>query len=376
MWLWLALPGCLLAAQPSAGCPFCEIQGQTLSGAIKQAALVVYGRLGNAEGSDGAPELIIETVIKPHDWLKGRKTISLPGFVIPKQGDRYRFLFFCNVDKGKLDPFRWKEVRADAGMVQYLAAAMKVTDDRPEKRLRFFFDYLDNPDPEISTDAHKEFGNTGYPEYKERACKLPADRLVKWLQDPRTREERIGLYASTLGHCGKPEHAALLRSMLQGQRRPRSGIDGILAGYVLLQPQEGWQYLRGLLGDPATEFPARYAALRAARFFWDYRPDVVPKKDVAEAIAQLLEQGTADLAIDEFRKWHCWEMTDRILALENRPVYAERFVRRAVLRFALSARDSEAARKFVARQREKDPEGVKYAEDQLKMEQALNAPSR
>ena len=57
--------------------------------------------------------------------------------------------------------------------------------------------------------------------------------------------------------------------------------------------------------------PLRYAALRAARFFWTSRPDVVAKKDVAAGVALLLDDGNlADLAIDDLRKWGRWEVAD------------------------------------------------------------------
>jgi hypothetical protein len=182
-----------------------------------------------------------------------------------------------------------------------------------------------------------------------------------------------------LGHCGKPEHAALLRGMLDDeQHRVSSGVDGILAGYLLLAPKEAWPYLKAILADPAKEFLFRYAALRTARFFWDYRPDVIAKKDLSAAIAQLLDQkDVADLAIEDFRKWQCWDMTERILGLQDKPVYTVGVVRRAVLRYALAAAPhNEAAKKFVDEQRKKDPEGVHNAEELLKLDQSINGPMK
>ena len=103
-----------------------------------------------------------------------------------------------------------------------------------------------------------------------------------------TQPSRLGLYGSVLGHCGRPEHAKLLRTLLEDpQRRFSSGIDGMLAGYVLLDKKEGWKYVHDILKDPSKDFLLRYAALRSARFFWDSRPDVVTKKDVVEAVTLL-----------------------------------------------------------------------------------------
>src|SRR5205807_8030415 len=122
-------------------------------------------------------------------------------------------------------------------------------------------------------------------------------------------------YASMLGHCSKnkTEHARLLRSLVDDpDKRVTSGVDGILASDVMLQPKEGWQYLRGILKDPKQDFMMRYAALRSVRFFVDYRADIIGKKESVEAISQLLSQSDiADLAIEDLRKWKAWELTDR-----------------------------------------------------------------
>ena len=137
------------------------------------------------------------------------------------------------------------------------------------------------------------------------AKEVPADSVAKWLQDPSTPAFRLGLYGSMLGHSGKPEYAALLRKMLDDpQKQTASGIDGMMAGYVLLKPKEGWEYVRGILKDPSKQFLLRYAALRAVRFFWDTRPDVIDKKEQVDALCLLLDQSDiADLAIEDLRKW-------------------------------------------------------------------------
>src|SRR5262249_52268404 len=152
-------------------------------------------------------------------------------------------------------------------------------------RLRFFFKFLDSKDVEVSNDAYKEFAYANYQDYQAMAKELPAEKIAKWLADPDTPTFRFGLYASMLGHCGNAKHAAALRQMLDDPKRLVSGVDGILAGYIMLQPKEGWAYLRDLLKDESKEFMLRYAALRAARFFWEFRPDIIDKKAAVEAAA-------------------------------------------------------------------------------------------
>jgi hypothetical protein len=347
------------------------MQGQTLTGEVTQASMVLYGTLTNADETKETTDLVIDTVIKDHKARNDRKTLKLNRYVPPANDGKTRYLVFCDVFQGKIDPYRGLAVKKDCNMGAYLKGALEVKDAKVGKRLRFFFDYLDNPDLEISNDAYKEFANADYKDYRDMAKTLPADRVARWLRDPNTPGFRFGLYASMLGHCGTDKDAKLLLSLLEDPaRRAGSGVDGILAGYTMLKPREGWKYVRGILEDPKKEFMLRYAALRAARFLWDSRPDLVGKKELAQGVAQLLGQSDiADLAVEDLRKWQCWDMADQVLGLRKTPAYEIPIVRRSVLRFALSCKGNAAAARYVEEQRKKDAQAVSDAEELLKLEQ-------
>jgi hypothetical protein len=348
------------------------MQGQTLTGEVNQAAMVLYGELTNAkpeEDGGGTTELIVEAVVKPNKAFSGEKKITLARYLPPDA--KMRYLVFCDVFKGKVDPYKIVWAQKDCDMVKYLKGALETKDEKVGKRLRFFFDYLDNPDLEISNDAYKEFANADYKDYRDMAKDLPAERVAKWLKDDKTPPFRLGLYASMLGHCGTRKDGELLRKLLEDPtHKVSSGVDGILAGYVMLEPKEGWAYVRGILSDARKEFMIRYAALRAARFLWDSRADLIGHKELAEGVAALLEQtDIADLAIDDLRKWGCWDMADRVMAVQKKPPFEVPIVRRAVLRYCLSCKGCAAADQYVAEQRKKDPQMVADVEELLKLEQ-------
>jgi hypothetical protein len=401
--LALAFPALVLLVSFAYACPFCGMQGPTLTGEVAQAKLVLYGDLTNAKeqaNGDGTTDLVVESVIK--NELAGKKddplasnnkVVQLDRFLNPLgESGKYRYLVYCDYFRGKIDPYRTVPVIKDGGMAKYLRGALEHKDETIAKRLRFFFDYLDNPDLEISNDAYKEFGNADYKDYKDMAKDLPAERVAKWLKDEKTPAFRYGLYASMLGHCGKEEHAKLLRELLDDPaKRLGSGVDGMLAGYVMLKPKDGWAYTRDLLKDGTKEFMVRYAALRAVRFLWDSRPDLITQNQLKEGVGFLLDQSDiADLAIDDLRKRQCWDMSDRVLGVQNKKTYkGERLadipiVRRAILRFALGCQDSKAkssvaARAYVEEQRKKDAQMVADAEELLKLEQmppAASTPSK
>src|SRR5581483_10718360 len=251
---------CLLLAvpeRPASACPFCGMQGQTLTQEVDQAMMVLYGRLKNARLANpglegGETDLELDPnhgIIKPNPWVNGKKVITIPRYVPTDSKDGTRFLIFCDLFKGKLDPYRGLPVKGD-DMPKYLKGAVSVKDKKLPEKLKFFFHWLQNDDIEIANDALKEYGNSSYDDFRTIANTFPADQVAEWLQDKNTPGYRIGLYASMLGHSSKKpaEHARLLRSLLDDpEKQVAGGVDGILAGQVLLEPKEGWDYLRGIL---------------------------------------------------------------------------------------------------------------------------------
>jgi hypothetical protein len=376
---WLAVVVGALVAIPAAACPFCTMQGQTLTGDVGQASMVLFGTFQNARinGGDGATDLHVEAVIKEHDILGGKKVVTLPRYVPSDEKNPAKFLVFCDVFKGRIDPYRGVPVKPTSDIVKYLKGALAVKDKDETTRLRFFFDYLDNADIEIANDAYKEFGNADAKAYKNLAPKLPPEKLAKWLEDPKTPSFRFGLYAILLGHCGTEKQAALLRDMLTDpKKKVTSGVDGLLAGYVMLKPKEGIALMADVLkddkdkdGNQRKDFLFRYAGLRAIRFFMDTRPDLVPREQLIKAAMPLLNQhDIADLAIEDLRKWKCFDALDMILALADKESHQVPIIQRAILRFALTCSDKPKAVEFVKAQRKKDAENVKEVEDILRLE--------
>jgi hypothetical protein len=377
--LLAALAGAALAS-PASACPFCtEQKGQTLVEDYNQAAMVLYGKFTNPKLEPESSDLVIEAVVKAHDVLgkKAPKVINLPKYV---RDAKSHYLIFCDVYKGKVDPYRGVVLEGNGDVVKYLQGSLKIKDKSIPARLRYCFDFLDNPELEISLDAYREFAQADYKDYRDIAKKLPADKIAGWLKDSKTPAYRVGLYASLLGHCGKEKHAQVLRKMLDDpDKRAGSGVDGLLSAYIMLDKDTGWKYLCGVLSSAKEDFQVRYAALRAVRFLWEIRPDLVKPKELVAGLCLLLEQGDiADYAIEDLRKWKCWEAADKVLALASdkyKKTHDGSAIRRAVLRYALSCpKKVSKAAEFVAAQRKQDKEFVEDVEELLKLD--TEAPSK
>ncbi len=361
----------------SDACPFCTMQGQTLTGEINQASLVLFGTLKNARLSnnpaeaEGFTDLEIEAVIKDNAILEKKQTITLKRYLPQDNKKPYKYLVFCDVFEKKIDPYRGVAFDISTDVTKYLKGATAIAKEPVAKRLEFYFDFLDSSDLEVSNDAYKEFGNADYKDFQLMAPKLSATKVSTWIKDPKTPAFRLGLYASMLGHCGKKADAPTLKAILDdSEKRQLGSLDGILASYAMLTPKEGWTLITDLMKNEKNDFMLRWGALRAVRFFFDYRPDIITKEQVKEALLPLLAQGDiADLAVEDLRKWKAWDLTGRILGIKMTESYKVAIVRRSVLRFAISASASnKEAQVFVALLEKENPEGVKDAKELLKLE--------
>src|SRR5262245_29000592 len=160
-----------VAVSPATACPFCNAQGQTLTNDAAQASMILFGRLTNArldpkDVNAGATDLVIEKVVKPHEILAGRKQITLPRYIPQEKENQYKYLVFCDVFKGAVDPYRGEAVKPDSKIADYLQGALAVKDKDPAARLRYFFEYLDDPDLVVANDAYTEFGFADYKDFR------------------------------------------------------------------------------------------------------------------------------------------------------------------------------------------------------------------
>ena len=383
-------------AAGASACPFCSAQGTTLSGEVAEADFIVVGKMANARRdpadiTKGMTDLTVESVVKPHDFLKGKTVITIPRYVPAEgSGKDAKLIVFCKLHTPAvytaaatvasaalladpkivvLDAYRGEPVEAKSKLADYLQGAIAVREKDATARLRYFFDYLDAPDLVISSDAMNEFASADYQQVRAVAGSLPAPKVLKWLKDPGTPASRLGLYGLFIGHCGTKADAPALRALLDGtETKFLGGLDGLLTAYTLLDPAAGQAYLTQLIGDEKSDFQVRYAVLRVLSFFWEYRQDVVPKDAVLAGMLKLMAiADLADLPVEHLRKWGRWELTDKVLAYTAVESHSRiPIVRRSILKFALAApADQKAAKVYVEQIRKEDPDRVKYVEQTL-----------
>jgi hypothetical protein len=350
-----------------------------MSRQVEQARAVLFGSITNSrlgfDGTSGTSEFRIEAVIKADDRIKAQTNLSLARYVPADQ--KVKFLIFLDVVKGQLDPYLGIPFRT-ASIVKYLQQAPpldpKAGPTSRAERLRYFFQYLNDPEPEIATDAFKEWATASNLEVGLAASKVSAADLRSWLLDPKTPANRLSLYGFLLGACGTEKDLELLhRLILNPDERTGTALDGLLAGYIHLRPEEGWKLTREILGDARRPFTQRHTILRMLRFYHGFQPKET-RDQIVQCMTLLLKQADImDIATDQLRQWRIWDRTDQVLALYWTKDADAPITKRAIVRYGLSCPDAKA-KQFIDQLRRTEPELVKDVQESLRYDSLPKNP--
>jgi len=376
---WIAVPmlliGLLISVPESA--PACSLCGAALrqaptfrqEAALETARIILVGTAENPQIASRTTDLRIAEVLRSDPAFKDKNVISVKQYLPvsdPKNPPRY--LVFCDIYKGELDPFRGVPLKS-ADSIEYVRQVLKLDPKDQTGNLLFFFRHLDNPDLEIARDAFLEFAKATDQEIARVASRLDAAKLRSWLKARETPAERLSVYALLLGACGGEDDARFLKSMLdEANERTVNAYDGYLAGYIHLRPREGWELAHSLLRDGRKPMLIRLAVARTLSYFHGAQP----KESAAEVQkgldAMITEGELADIAIEDMRRWGIHDRTRDILGLYGKKGFDAPLMKRTIVRYALSCKDDPAARSFVELRRREDAELVKGVEEELQFE--------
>lgn len=362
----------LLVPDLGRACTFCDGSirtRQTLRLYYSQARLVVHGQLKNPRfdpaTDNGTTDLHVTAVLKDPARL-GRAIITIPRY-LPVIGDTPSdYLLFCSVVEGKLEPTYG--VSAPPAVVEYLKASALLDDADPVKKLGFYFKHLDSSDSTIASDAFLEFARAPDADILKAEGQFDAAKVRKLIADPATPVERLGVFSFLLGICGKTEDAAFLGELVKAMPLPErnaAAFGGLLAGYILIEPKNGWAFAASVLADDRRGYSERLSAIGTVRFFQATRA-AESKADVLKCCAALLPHGDlADQAIEDLRRWGYWDLTSDVLAQYGKPTHAAPIVKRSIVRYALTCPTDEA-KQFIADLRQSEPKLVGDVEEMLK----------
>jgi hypothetical protein len=362
----------LVTSAGANACTLCDPGNQKLQTFRQEARtskFVVVGTLSNPRlvGDHGYTDLNIEHMLKDDPALGGKKTITLPRWtpVDPKRPPRV--LVFFDVYDGKLDPFRGVTLRGSAA-ADYLRGGLELDDRDRVASLLYYFRHLDSTDPDVAADAFLEFAKASDREIGAVGPKLDPAKLRKLLTDPKNPAERLGVFAFLLGACGtKADAETLVALVTKIDERTSSALGGAMGGLIEMRPEDGWKRAIAILDDPKRPYQDKLAVLGTLRFFHAYKPTEYRKPILAGMAAVVGRGDMADMAIEDLRRWKWWDLTRQVLAQYKQPTHAAPLVKNAILRYALTCPDGDAAT-FVTAVRASDPALVREIEESLEFE--------
>lgn len=373
----VAVLAVVFSAEVASACSFCGdgfARRQPLRGHFADAKLVLAGKLKSprpgADGLGGTTEFHVTDVLKSDPALGSTRVLTIPRYLPVIGNTPPDYVFFCDVVDGKIEPIHGTD--GGPAVVEYIRQAAKIGPTAADRGLGFFFRHLDSPDPTVSADAFVEFARAADADIVKAAPALDRAKLRAWIADPKVPDERVGVYAMLLGLCGKPEDGAWLAGQLAVEPRPEryaTGLGGLLAGLILLDPARGWERTVGVLTAADRPFSEKLAAIGALRYMQATRPQE-SRERLLGCYRALIENGDlADLAIDDLRRWGWWDLSAVVFAQYGKPTHAAPAVRRGIVRYALGC-PGEEAKAFLAGVRRTDAKLVQQVEESVRLYEA------
>ncbi len=322
-------------------CPFCPSPTLTLSEQFAQADAVALVQWVSGEkskeGSAGSTTFeILQIARDPSKTLEKGTKVTLAGYRIGKSGD-LSLLMGSRGAKVEWGP----PIEVTEMVFNYILQA-PTTEVPAAKRLSYFMKFLEYPDPTISADAFGEFANAPYGDIVLVADKLPRDKLRAWVTQKDLPDSRLGLYGLLLGLCRNPEDAPLMEQKiaeLPETQRIRIGIDGVMAGYLLLNGEKGIDYLeKTKISDKSVPFSETYAAMMALRFMWTYGEGQIPPARLQSAMRSLLPRPElSDIVIADLARWKDWSLMPKLMQMYDKKEYDIPSIKRAIIRYMIAA---------------------------------------
>ena len=354
-------------------CSICAGYGQSLS--LREQALktnskvVLFGLITKSSlESDGTgkTEISVQKNFILPSGFNPQPSISLKQY-LPFDANAYNgILLFADCFKGQLDVFRGVSIPSKE-VSDYAAGALGATNLKGSALLDFYLPFLQSSSREIASDAFLEFAKASDSTLVDFSKKMNPALLKSWILDPKVPEERLGLYAFLLGGCGSESDISFLLGLLKSQNaRAQAAFDGAMVALIRLHPNKGWNALDGFLRAEETPLQTRLSCIRSIKVASEILDGKSDKGEIFKALKIAIKQGElADLGIEELRKMKHWGFTQEILNLYGTKGYTAPVMKRAFLRYALTAPKDAVVENFLTQCEIKDSQIILEVKESL-----------
>ena len=339
-------------------CPFC-VPMERMVDKVRKAPVVLYGSLSNPRRNldpqpgepNGTTDMKVVKRIKSHPLADKKTELKLSRYIPTAEETKTNWIVFADIIDDQIQPFLAMPNDPE-GVYDYLQGALDRQDKPPVDRLAYAFKYFDHAIDEVSMDAYLEFAQAPYADVVAAKKAYDPEKIMKWLSDKNTKTYLVGLLGLMVGVCGRPQDAPVLKQFIDDpEKRPIVGVDGVMAGYCLIDLKKGSEHVMGIITDKNQDFNLRYSAKRALDFLLTDVVGFDKKWALGELAKSIAFDDFADIAIDELRKQQSWQYLDRVLKTYDDPKSKDNpLIRRAAICFALKA-PGDAAKAFIEKVR-------------------------
>ncbi len=378
------LLGSLLYSPNMQACPFCSAPQLTLAEQIAQTDAAIIGEWVSGikpdfdAGTAGSTVYRINKLINSpnNPKLKVGQEITVEGYY---PGEKGKFVLILGTLDGELS---WMSPLDISGQgFEYVKNAPS-PEEEPSKRLAYYVKFLESSDPLIADDAYAEFANAPYKTIASVKDKFPREKLRTWVFSDETSVTRLGLYGLMLGLCGDKKDMELLKAkVIENDEEFRLGIDGIMAGYLILAGDEGLKVLEDAKLKPSLQTPSKvpfsetFASLQAVKFMWEYGGNRIAPEKLRGAQRILLDNPSlADLVIIDLARWQDWSIIGRLKKMYGHEPYDVPAIKRSIVGYLIQCIKQKPtepgkpvpeyvteAETFLAELEKSDPKTVKVA---------------
>lgn len=379
--LILALAGVQLSTtMASMVCPFCSAVKQTLTEEMLTTDAVVFAEvLGPAKPTNPTgdqPTLDLMMNLKITKVIKGDKlvtagkqftTVVPPSFAAGQE---------CLVMGVITDQLSWSTpVKMTERSREYILDLQQLPDQGP-KRLKFFLQYLEDPETLLAYDAYDEFARAPYADVKAIKGDMDRPQLLKWITDPEVTINRKRLYYTMLGVCGTDADLPLLEKLItSSDKRERAALDALSACYLTLAGEKGVKLIEEqFLSNKEAEYVDTYAAVAALRFHGT-ESDIISVPRILKAMRLLLDRpDIADLVIPDLARWKDWSVMDKLVQMFKDADDDSKWVRVPIVNYLRTCPLPEADAK-IEELKKVDPQSVRRALMFFEVESGLEEES-
>lgn len=369
----------LLGGTTLFACTYCDpgsLKISTFRQEARTAKIVAVVRPSNPRlvGEQGMTDLVVEQLLKNDAKVADPKSIVLNRWIPVDNRKPAKLLVFVDVNP-QFDPYRGVPLKGTE-VGAYLKSAMKLDDKDRTGSLKFYFNYLDHVDPDVSADAFLEFAKASDSEIADVAKLLDATKIRVLLTNPKTPADRLGLFGYLLGATGESKDVALLEKLIrETDPNTSNALSGLLGGLIALNPRTGWKTAIGIVQDEKTPYQNKLAALGTLRFF-QVSQGKTARPMIIEGMRAVANRGDmADMAIEDLRRWAWWDLSEEIVALYGKKTHSAPLVKNSIIRYAVTCKD-RVSMAFLENVRKTDAALVEEIEESVAADKLLKTPGK